>query len=123
MPSQMQSYANIDQYIAQFPPEVQNRLEKMRQTIQEAAPGAEEAIRYGIPTFRLNGKNLAHFAGYKNHIGFYPAPSGIEAFKEDLAKYQEGKGTLQFPLDAEVPYDLVKRVVEFRQQEIAEKNT
>lgn len=104
---------NIDEYIAAYPADVQELLQTMRTTIQEAAPDATEAITYAIPTFKLNG-NLVHFAGYKNHIGFYPAPMGIEAFKEETAQYEAGKGTLQFPLDKPLPLDLITRIVKFR---------
>jgi uncharacterized protein YdhG (YjbR/CyaY superfamily) len=103
----------IDDYIATFPAEVQAILQRIRATIREAAPEAEEAIKYGIPTFTLHG-NLVHFGGYKSHVGFYPAPSGIEAFQDDLARYQSGRGTLRFPLDEPIPYQLITRVVRFR---------
>lgn len=106
-------YKNIDEYIGTFPPEVQAVLEKVRQTIHDAAPTATEAIAYGIPTFKLNG-NLVHFGGFKNHVGFYPAPKGIEAFKKELAQYLGGKGTIQFPLDKPIPFDLITRIVKLR---------
>jgi uncharacterized protein YdhG (YjbR/CyaY superfamily) len=109
-------FKTIDEYIKTFPEDVQNILKKMRATIREAAPDAEEAISYQIPTFRLNG-NLVHFAAYKNHIGFYPAPSGIEAFKKELSPYKGAKGSVQFPIDKPVPYDLVKKIVLFRVKE------
>jgi uncharacterized protein YdhG (YjbR/CyaY superfamily) len=109
-------FKTIDEYIKTFPEHVQNILKKMRATIREAAPDAEEAISYQIPTFRLNG-NLVHFAAYKNHIGFYPAPSGIEAFKKELSPYKGAKGSVQFPIDKPVPYDLVKKIVLFRVKE------
>ncbi len=105
--------ANIDEYIATFPKDIQAKLQKIRATIKKAAPKAEEAIKYQIPTFTLNG-NLVHFAAYKNHIGFYPAPSGIEAFKKELAPYESGKGTLKFPLDEPIPYGLITKVVKYR---------
>src|SRR5262245_22468518 len=89
---------NIDDYMAGFPEDIQKILEKIRQTIRKAAPQAAETINYGIPTFTLNG-NLVHFAASKNHIGFYPAPSGIERFKEELSVYEGAKGSVQFPLD------------------------
>ncbi len=111
---------NIDEYIAAFPENVQELLQIMRATIQEAAPEATEAIAYAIPTFKQNG-NLVHFAGYKNHIGFYPAPMGIEAFKEETAQYEAGKGTLQFPIDKPLPLDLVTRIVKFRIEKNLEK--
>jgi uncharacterized protein YdhG (YjbR/CyaY superfamily) len=97
----------IDEYIAMFPTDVQKILENLRQLIRETAPEAEETIDYGIPTFKLNG-NLVHFAAFKNHIGFYPAPSGIEAFKKELSLYKQSKGTVQFPLDKPIPIDLVE---------------
>lgn len=107
----------IDEYIAGFPPDVQARLQMVRQTIREAAPEAVETINYQIPTFKLNGKNLVHFAAYKNHIGFYPTPRGMEEFKEELAPYESGKGTARFPFDQPVPYDLITRIVTFKVKE------
>lgn len=104
---------NIDEYIAAFPADVQKSLQKIRSTIQKAAPKATEDIKYGIPTFILNG-NLVHFGGYNTHIGFYPAPSGIEAFARELAPYESGKGTIRFPLDKPLPLSLIKEIVEFR---------
>jgi uncharacterized protein YdhG (YjbR/CyaY superfamily) len=109
----MKNYRNIDDYITAFPDDVQVLLQKIRSTIHAAAPTAQEAIKYGIPTFILNG-NLVHFGGYKKHIGFYPAPVGIRAFKEETAQYETGKGTLQFPLDKPLPLDLITRIVKFR---------
>ena len=105
---------SIDEYIAGFPPETQKVLEEMRALIQASAPGATETISYAIPTFDLNGRHLVHFAGYKSHIGFYPVPSGLEAFKEDLMPYKQGKGSVQFPLGQPLPTDLIRRIVEFR---------
>lgn len=104
---------NIDEYIAAFPPDIRKRLEEMRATIRKAAPEAEEAISYAIPTFKLKG-NLVHFAAFKNHIGFYPAPRGIEAFKKELSRYEGGKGTVQFPLDQPLPLALITKIVKFR---------
>jgi uncharacterized protein YdhG (YjbR/CyaY superfamily) len=109
--------STIDEYITGFPKEVQERLQRLRQVIQEAAPDAEEAIRYQMPTFRFAGKNLVFFAAFPHHIGFYPIPSGIKAFKKELAGYKQGKGSVQFPLDEPVPYDLVKKIVLFRVKE------
>jgi uncharacterized protein YdhG (YjbR/CyaY superfamily) len=103
----------IDEYIAAFPDDVQQILQQIRQTIREAAPDAQEAISYQMPTFKLHG-NLVHFAAYKKHIGFYPAPAGIEAFKDELAPYASSKGAVQFPLDQPMPYDLIRRIVTFR---------
>jgi uncharacterized protein YdhG (YjbR/CyaY superfamily) len=111
---------NIEEYIAAFPEEVQAKLLEMRATVHEAAPEAQEAISYGMPTFKLQG-NLVHFAAFKNHIGFYPVPSGIEAFKEQLSVYQQGKGPVQFPLDQPLPLDLISRIVKFRVSENLEK--
>ena len=114
--------ANIDAYIAEFPDDIQKRLAAMRATIKKAAPAAEEAIKYAIPTFVLNG-NLVHFAAFKNHIGFYPAPTGIEAFKKETAPYEAGKGSLQFPLDKPLPLALVTKIVKFRVQENSKNAT
>lgn len=110
----------IDEYIATFPPEIQRLLKQMRATISKAAPGAEEAIKYAIPTFILNG-NLVHFAAFKNHIGFYPAPSGIEAFKKEVAEYEAGKGSLQFPFGKPLPLTLVAKIVKYRVAQNLEK--
>jgi uncharacterized protein YdhG (YjbR/CyaY superfamily) len=109
--------SSIDEYIALFPDDVKDVLETMRQIIQKAAPSAVEAMSYQMPTFKLNGKNLVHFAAFQHHIGFYPIPSGITAFKKELSVYKQGKGSVQFPLDKPVPYDLVKRIVLFRVKE------
>jgi uncharacterized protein YdhG (YjbR/CyaY superfamily) len=117
MKTAARQFATIDEYIRTFPAEVQSRLEKMRQTIRKAAPQAQEAISYQMPTFKLHGRNLVHFAGYKRHIGFYPVPSGVAAFKKELAPYVQGKGSVQFPLDRPLPYELVKRIVAFRVKE------
>jgi uncharacterized protein YdhG (YjbR/CyaY superfamily) len=104
---------DIDEYISGFPPEIQERLRTMRQVIHEEAPEAVEAISYQMPTFKLHG-NLVHFAAFKNHIGFYPTPSGITAFEQDLAPYQTSKGAAQFPLDQALPLDLVHKIVQYR---------
>ncbi len=106
----------IDEYIAGFPKDVQAILQHVRQTIREAAPDAEEKISYQMPAFTLKG-NLVYFAGFKNHIGFYPIPSGVEEFKEELSAYEQGKGSVQFPLDKPIPYDLISRIVKFRVKE------
>lgn len=121
MPTRMNTaIKTIDEYIAQFPKDVQILLEKMRAIISKAAPKAEEGMAYGIPTFKLN-RNLVHFGGYKSHIGFYPAPSGIEAFKKELAKYEGSKGTIRFPLDKPLPATLITQVVKFRVAKNLEK--
>ena len=106
----------IDEYIAGFPPDVQEILQKIRATIRHAAPDAEEAISYQMPTFKLHG-NLVHFAAFKNHIGFYPVPTGIEKFKKELSAYKTAKGSVQFPLDQPMPYGLISRIVKFRVKE------
>ena len=111
-----QSASTIDEYIAASPEIVRDILRKLRQTIKESAPEAEEAIRYRMPTFRLRG-NLVHFAAHKRHIGFYPTPSAIEAFEEELSPYKVSKGAIRFPIDEPIPYDLVRRIVEYRVKE------
>ncbi len=115
-----QAAATIDDYIAGFPPDIQEILQQIRRTIQAAAPEAGEAIKYQIPTFTLNG-NLIHFAAFKNHIGLYPAPRAIEVFKEELAGYEGAKGTVRFPLGEPIPLDLIRRIVEFRVEMSREK--
>lgn len=107
---------DIDDYIGRFPPQIQEILEKIRAVVRETAPEAEEAIAYQMPTFRLNG-NLVHFAAFKNHIGFYPTPTGIEAFQPELAAYAGAKGSVQFPLNQPIPYDLIRRIVAYRVEE------
>jgi uncharacterized protein YdhG (YjbR/CyaY superfamily) len=103
----------IDEYIGAFPPDVQKVLEDVRKAIRKAAPAAAEAMKYGIPTFVLGG-NLVHFGAFKTHIGFYPTPMGIEAFKKELSAYQGAKGSVQFPLDEPMPLGLIGRIVKFR---------
>src|SRR5262245_46251525 len=110
MKSNQTAPKTIDEYIASFRTETQTKPEKLRVNIKKAAPKAEEAIKYMMPTFTLNG-NLVHFAAFKNHIGFYPAPKGIEAFKDELAAYELSKGTIRFPLDKPVPYALIGKIV------------
>ena len=111
---------NIDEYIAGFPQDVQEILEKIRMTIREAAPDAEETIKHQIPTFTLKG-NLVHFGAYQKHIGFYPAPTGLEEFKEELSVYEGSKGTVRFPLDKPIPFDLITKIVKFRVMENLER--
>ena len=106
----------IDQYIAGFPEDTQKILEKIRATIQKAAPDAAEAIKYQMPTFTLKG-NLVHFAAFKKHVGFYPVPTGIEKFKKELSVYKGAKGSVQFPLDQPMPYGLITKIVKFRVEE------
>ncbi|MCB8927563.1 MAG: DUF1801 domain-containing protein [Ardenticatenaceae bacterium] len=109
----MEKPTTIDEYIAAFPADVQDILQKVRETIKTAAPQATEAISYGMPTFKLAG-NLVHFGAFKTHLGFYPIPSGLEQFKEELAQYKGGKGSVQFPFDQPMPYALITKIVEFR---------
>jgi len=110
----------IDTFIAGFPRDIQITLEQLRLTIRKAAPEAEETICYGIPTFTFHG-NLVHFSAFKNHIGFYPTPSGISAFKKELSRYKSAKGSVQFPLDKPLPLDLVSKIVTFRIKENLKK--
>ena len=114
--SYMQSYNTIDQYIEDFPPTIQKILASIRSTIQKTVPQAQEAIKYGIPTFVLGG-NLIHFAAFKHHIGIYPGPVGIAAFEKELSRYQTSKGAIQLPLDEPIPLNLIKKIVEFRVQQ------
>jgi uncharacterized protein YdhG (YjbR/CyaY superfamily) len=107
----------VDEYIAGFPEAVQQLLQQVRQTVRETAPEAAETIKYAIPTFTLHGRNLVHFAAFKNHIGFYPTPSGVEAFEAALSGYKGAKGSVQFPLDQPLPLDLIRNIVRFRVQE------
>ena len=106
-------YNTIDEYIATFPLEVQKILQELRQTIHAAAPQATEKISYQMPTFYLHG-NLVHFAAYKHHIGFYPAPTGIEQFARELSRYEGSKGAIRFPIDQPLPLDLIARIVKYR---------
>ena len=117
----MQTVAkDIDQYISGFPPEVQAILNQVRATIHQAAPEAKETIKYAIPTFELQG-NLVHFAAFQKHLGFYPVPSGMAAFEQELAAYKQGKGSVQFPLNQAMPLDLITRIVQFRVAENEKK--
>lgn len=114
---------NIDAYIAGFPQNVQEILEKIRVTIRAAAPESEETISYKMPTFTLHGHYLVYFGAFKKHIGLYPAPTGVAEFEEDLPRYAAARGTLRFPLDQPIPYDLVTRIVRFRVKENLAKET
>jgi uncharacterized protein YdhG (YjbR/CyaY superfamily) len=116
MDSSKKSPQTIDEYMADYPAEAQAIMQRMRALIHEIAPEATEKISYGIPTFVL-GQNLVHFAAYKNHIGFYPASSGIAHFEKELKDYETSKGTVRFPLDKPIPYNLVRRITEFRAAE------
>jgi len=111
---------SIDEYIAGFPEDVQAILEKVRTTIREAAPGAEETIKYRLPTFTLRG-NLVHFGAFKKHIGFYPTPTGTDKFRNELSVYEGAKGSIRFPLDKPIPYGLISEIVKFRVKENLER--
>jgi uncharacterized protein YdhG (YjbR/CyaY superfamily) len=113
MESNKSSFNSIDEYIATFPEDIQKILEELRATIKACAPEAQEKISYQMPTFALKG-NLVHFAAWKRHIGFYPTPSGTQAFKEELSIYESAKGSIQFPIDKPLPLELISRMVKFR---------
>jgi uncharacterized protein YdhG (YjbR/CyaY superfamily) len=117
MMNRMKKTQTVDDYIADYPDDVQKLLETMRATIKKTAPKAEETIGYGIPTYKLNGKNLVHFGAAKSHIGFYPAPSGISAFQKELKPYKQAKGSVQFPFDEPLPLGIIKKIVQFRVKE------
>jgi uncharacterized protein YdhG (YjbR/CyaY superfamily) len=113
LPASRRRYTTIDEYTASFPENIRSKLKELRRVIRQSAPQSEETITYGIPTFRFKG-NLVHFAAFKDHISFFPTPSAIEAFKEELRQYKQSTGTIQFPLDKPIPFDLIKRIVKFR---------
>lgn len=117
----MNKAKSIDEFIAAYPKDVQEILNKLRAIIKNEATAAEEAIVYGIPTFKLKGKNLVHFSAYPHHIGFYPTPGAIEAFKKELSQYKGAKGSVQFPLDKPIPYELIKKIISFRVKETEKK--
>lgn len=121
MDTRSSEYKTIDEYMKAFPQDVQIVLEKVRKVIKEAAPDAVEAISYGMPTFKLNGKNMVHFAGWRKHIGFYPTPSGTETFQKELSPYKAAKGSVQFPLDEPIPFDLIRKITLFRLREIEDR--
>ena len=108
---------NIDEYIADFPENVQTLLNQVRSTIRQTAPDAIESIGYGMPAYKLYGRPLVYFAGYKNHIGFYATPTGHSEFAKELSNYKQGKGSVQFPLDLPVPCELIAQMVAFRATE------
>ena len=120
MDSRKSGFNSIDEYIATFPKDIQKILEELRATIKAAAPDSEEKISYQMPTFFMNG-NLVHFAAFKKHIGFYPTPSGIEAFQKELSVYDGAKGSVQFPIDEPMPLKLISRIVKFRVAENKKK--
>jgi uncharacterized protein YdhG (YjbR/CyaY superfamily) len=107
----------VDKYIGVFPKDIQKSLIQIRAIIKENAPDAIESVSYGMPGYKLNGKPLVYFAGYVNHIGFYATPAGHEEFKEELSQYKQGKGSVQFPVNEPIPFELIKRIVEFRAYE------
>ncbi len=111
----------VETYIQQFPDNVQEILQKIRKLINDNAPGADELFAYGMPAYKLNKKPLVYFAAFKNHIGFYATPSGHTEFQEELSKYKQGKGSVQFPLGKSIPYKLIERIVKFRVTENYEK--
>jgi uncharacterized protein YdhG (YjbR/CyaY superfamily) len=115
----MTTIKTIDAFIAQYPPAVQEILHKLRALVKHEAPEAVEALTYGIPTFKLNGKNLIHFSAFATHIGLYPTPSAIVAFKKELAPYKTAKGSVQFPLSSPIPYELIRKITLFRIRECA----
>ncbi|HEU4554356.1 MAG TPA: DUF1801 domain-containing protein [Chitinophaga sp.] len=104
---------SIDAYIADFPAGVQSILQEIRTTVQQAVPQAEATIKYAMPTFTLNGRNLVHFAAFKKHIGFYPVPQGSSPFEQELSRYKQGRGSVQFPLNQPIPLDLIARLVKY----------
>lgn len=110
---------NVDTYIAGFPKDVQSKLQKIRATIRQAAPDAQEKISYQIPTIALNGVYLIYFAAFKKHIAVYPVPSGDAKFNNEVVSFRSGKGTLRFPLDEPIPYGLIRKIVKFRIKEIS----
>lgn len=116
-----QKFETIDQYLLSLPKEVQTIVQKVRSIIKKAVPTAVEAIGYGMPAFKYKGKALVYFAGWKNHIGFYATPSGNEAFKKELSKYKGAKGSVRFPLDEQIPYDLIEKIALYRAEEISAK--
>jgi len=117
----MRQYITIDEYINNFPKDVQKILLNLRKLVKDIVPNAEETISYQMPTFKLNGKNFIHFAAFKNHVGFYPIPSGIAAFEKELAPYGKGKGSVRFSLDKPIPYELIKKIVDYRKKEESNK--
>lgn len=116
----MRTFASVDEYISSFSGETKNLLIQLRETIQMAAPGAEEKTSYGMPVYKMKGV-LVYFAAWKNHIGFYPSVSGIESFKRELSAYPISKGTVQFPLDKPLPLGLIEKIVQFRVYENLKK--
>ena len=118
----MKKYSSVDRYIEDSHPKAQPILRKMRATIAKAAPKALETMSYGIPTFKLNGKNLVHFGGFKDHVSFFPTGSGVEAFKKELGKHAVSKGTVQYDFEEKIPYALITKIVKFRIKQVIERN-
>lgn len=114
------SYNTVDEYIAQFPTDVQEKLQMLRKIIKDVVPNVGEKISYQMPTFTFRG-NLVYFAAYKKHIGFYPTSSGINAYKDELQQYKMGKGSVQFPIDEPLPFELIRKIVQFRVAENIKK--
>jgi uncharacterized protein YdhG (YjbR/CyaY superfamily) len=123
MSTKKSGFASMDAYIATFPPDVQKTLKKVRSTIKAAAPKAEEAISYGIPTFKMHGKYVIYFAGWKNHISIYPVPAGDEVFQKEIEPYISGRGTLKFPLDKPIPFKLITQMVKLQLADNLEKTS
>ncbi len=117
----MQNSKTIEEYISIYPEDVQEILRKFRKIIHDVAPTATEAISYGIPTFKLNGKNLVHFGGFKDHVSFFPTGGGVEKFKKELSKFDVSKGTIRFPFDQKIPWDLITKITKFRVEETTSK--
>ena len=113
-------FKTVDEYLSALPANTKSILKELRKTIKQAAPQAVELISYNMPAFKMNGM-LVYYAGYKNHIGFYPVSSAIRTFQKDLSDYKTSKGTIQFPLDRQIPFDLITKIVKFRVQENLEK--
>ena len=120
MEQKSNSPQTVDDYIAGFPANIQEILGNIRAIVREVVPEAEEVISYQMPTYRLQG-NLVHFAAFKSHIGFYPTPTGVEAFQDELEPYRHAKGSIRFPLDQPIPYALIRKIVAFRVKETLEK--
>lgn len=121
MPSTRSKFQTVDEYIDTFPKPVQGILKTVRRTIRKAAPGAEETISYQIPAFKLDGKYVVYFAGWKQHVSLYPVPRGDKAFKKEISSHQTGKGTAQFPIDQPLPFKLIQKIVKYRLKENLER--
>lgn len=115
--AQGKKYTTVDEYLNDFSGELRQRLDTVRAIIKREVPEAKEELSYGIVGYKLNGKPLVYFAGFAHHVGFYATPNGHEAFKEDFAKYKQGKGSVQFPLDQPLPTELIERVVRYRKEQ------